>query len=83
MSTTLTASLSLSGDGEDPDLGEAGKELKIVKASYGSGAWNDVTGGVVGAIADGKFNAPGGVHTVLGDPAPGVGKHFVCVYSIA
>lgn len=73
----------LSADGVDPDIGEEGKELIIIKASYGPGGWTDATDAVQAAVADGKFNADGGVHTVLGDPAPGVGKHFICLYRIA
>eukprot|EP00614_Pseudopedinella_elastica_P000874 CAMPEP_0172599442 /NCGR_PEP_ID=MMETSP1068-20121228/19534_1 /TAXON_ID=35684 /ORGANISM="Pseudopedinella elastica, Strain CCMP716" /LENGTH=111 /DNA_ID=CAMNT_0013399693 /DNA_START=101 /DNA_END=436 /DNA_ORIENTATION=+ len=70
------------GDGIDVDIGEEGKTLKIHGASYGDAGWSDVADGVNGAIANGKFTVAGGVHSVLGDPAPGVPKTFVVFYSV-
>lgn len=70
-------------DGVDVSLGEAGKTLKIYSASYAAAGFNDVSAAVVAKTKNGVFAAKGGVHKKLGDPAPGVPKHFVVTYSIS
>jgi len=70
------------GDGVDVDLGEEGKTFKVHGASYGTEPWTDATEAAQGVVADGKFTVGGGVHAVLGDPAPGVPKTFVMFYSV-
>jgi hypothetical protein len=55
---------------------------QIVRATYGpEGSSNDVTQQVRNLISQGQTQVHGGIHTALGDPAPGAPKKFNIFYA--
>jgi hypothetical protein len=58
------------------------RNMKIVRATYGpESSNNDYTAQVNALIQRGQLQVRGGIHTVLGDPAPGVPKVFKIWYA--
>jgi len=65
------------------DFQEVQFQGQVVHATYGpAGAPpHDVTAAVQGLQAQGRNHIVGGIHTAIGDPFPGVPKHFAVWYA--